>query len=58
MNREEIAAKIKDKAVDGKIACKVALALADELGVPSRRIGEIATEERIRIAACQLGCFK
>jgi len=58
MTKEEIVAKIEETAVNGKIACQVALALAKELDVPARQIGDIATERRIRIAACQLGCFK
>ena len=58
MTYQELIAKIHEKAKDGRLACKVALALAEELGVPPKQIGDIATRERIKIAACQLGCFK
>ncbi|MDP8225721.1 MAG: hypothetical protein P9L99_20340 [Candidatus Lernaella stagnicola] len=57
-NEQEIIAKLKEKSVDGNIVCAVALALADELGVSPRVIGDLATRGKIRIRACQLGCFK
>ena len=58
MNDEEIRAKVREKAVENRLPCGVALALADELGVPPKRIGDAANEEKIKIVACQLGCFK
>jgi len=58
MTDEKIKEKILEKAKDGRIACKVALALAEELGVPTQKIGDVATRANIKIAACQLGCFR
>jgi len=55
---EEIKVEIQKLAKDGKIPCKVALELADRLNVPPKKIGEAANELKIKIAACQLGCFK
>ncbi len=48
------------KEADGKktLACKVALQLADELGVPPKVIGGICDDARVKIVACQLGCFQ
>ncbi len=58
MTEQKIIEKLKEKAVDGNIACKVALTLAAELDVSPRVIGDLATQEKIRIRVCQLGCFK
>jgi hypothetical protein len=53
-----VLAKVKE--VDGKktLACKVALQLADELELPPKAIGEICDDAKVKIMACQLGCFK
>ena len=53
-----IAAKIQAAAKEGRIACKKALEIADQLGVPTRDVGRTADDLKIKIAACQLGCFK
>jgi hypothetical protein len=58
MTDQEVIAKLREKAADEKIACKVALELAETLGVTPRRVGDLATQEKIRIMSCQLGCFK
>jgi len=58
VSNTDLAAKVREKAKDGKIACHTALALAEELGVSPRDIGAAANQEKIKIAACQLGCFK
>jgi len=54
----KVLAEVKKRARNGKISCRVALKLADELGVPSRNIGKAANELKIKIRACQLGCFR
>ncbi|GAV22617.1 hypothetical protein [Carboxydothermus pertinax] len=55
---EKIKIEVEKVAKDGKIPCKVALELADRLNVPPKKIGDVANELKIKIAACQLGCFK
>lgn len=55
---EKIVAKIKEEAKGGKLACKRAFELASELGVGPREVGQAANEAGVKIAACQLGCFK
>lgn len=55
---EELKLKIEAAAVDGKLACKKAFELAQELGVSVRQVGEAANATQVKIAACQLGCFK
>lgn len=49
---------LKKKAPGGQIACKEAFAIADELEVAPRVIGDAANKLGIKIRACQLGCFK
>ncbi len=48
---------VRERAVDGRLACTAALALAEELDVSPALVGQAANDLGIRIAACQLGCF-
>jgi len=57
MTTEEIKAKIKVAAPDGKIPCAAAFRLAEELGISRKDLGEMLNELRIKITHCQLGCF-
>lgn len=43
--------------VDGKLPCARAFALAERIGVDPIEIGQIATQESIKISHCQLGLF-
>ena len=58
MNTEELRAAIRDRATGGKVACKLLLELAAETGTPPKQIGRLCDEMKVKIAACQLGCFK
>lgn len=58
MTDDQVKEKILEKAKDGRLACKTALALAEELGVPPLKVGDLATRTNIKIVACQLGCFR
>ena len=55
---ERIAQQLKEAAKDGKVACRIALEIANTLGCSPARVGEVANSEGIKVAACQLGCFK
>jgi hypothetical protein len=57
MDKEAITKKIKSKTKDGKIACKQALKIAEEEGVPSKDLGALLNELKVKVASCQLGCF-
>jgi hypothetical protein len=57
MSREELVKAIRKAAVNDKLACETAHTLAKELNVPLREIGALCNELKIKIAACQLGCF-
>ncbi len=54
----EVEAAVRGRAKDGRLACREAFALANELGVAPGRIGEAANTVGVKIASCQLGCFK
>lgn len=53
-----VEAAVKERAKEGKLACREAFALAEELGVAVGRIGAAANATGVKIKACQLGCFK
>jgi hypothetical protein len=57
MSQEDIQARIKAAAADGKIPCAAACRLADELGLSRQDLGEMLNELKIKIIQCQLGCF-
>ena len=48
---------VKKEAVDNKIDCERAQALAGELGVPMLVVGRALNLLNIKIVQCQLGCF-
>ena len=57
MNQEEIIAKLKDAAKDGKIPCAMAFKIAQECNVSTKEIGNLLNQVKIKISNCQLGCF-
>jgi hypothetical protein len=48
---------VKEEAVDNKMECERAQALAGELGVPMLVVGQALNLLNIKIIQCQLGCF-
>ena len=57
MDKEQIVQKIKSHTKDNKISCKQAMKIAEEEEIPTRDIGEMLNEMKIKIMGCQLGCF-
>lgn len=57
MNPEELKAKIRLAAPQGKIACAAAFRLAEELSISTQKMGKLLDELGIKIVMCQLGCF-
>ncbi|MGE5508804.1 MAG: hypothetical protein ACM3RP_10030 [Chitinophagales bacterium] len=55
---EQVATALKERAKEGRVACREAFAVAEALGVPLARVGEAANAAGIKICGCQLGCFK
>lgn len=54
---QEIRELIQAKVKDGRVACKAMLELAEQTQAPSKQIGQLCNEMKIRITGCQLGCF-
>ena len=48
---------LENRSSDGRIPCKQALRIAEETGLPARRIGALIDEKGIKLIECQLGCF-
>lgn len=56
-DKQLIAEKLKEKAPKGKISCHEARLLAQEFDVEPGVIGELCDELKIKVCACELGCF-
>ena len=58
MDREQVVEKINAATKDGKISCPKALGIARENGdLPPKELGDLLNEMKVKIDACQLGCF-
>jgi hypothetical protein len=57
VKQEEIIAKLKEAAREGKIPCAVAFKIAKECSVSTKEIGNLLNQLKIKITSCQLGCF-
>lgn len=57
MTREKIIEIILNATVDSRLSCEKAHDLSRQLNMPLKEIGLLCNELKIKIAACQLGCF-
>ena len=57
MNREKVIEAIQASSAGNRLTCEQAHALAKELKVTLQEIGALCNELKIKISACQLGCF-
>jgi hypothetical protein len=57
MKREDIIAAVRAAAINNKITCEKARGLSRKLGISLPAFGRICNELKIKISACQLGCF-
>jgi FAD synthase len=57
LKEEEIAAKLKEAAKEGKISCALAQKIAIENKISMKQVGNLLNKMKIKIAQCQLGCF-
>jgi hypothetical protein len=55
--KDQIREAVRKASAGGKLSCEQAHDLGRELGVPLQEIGAVCNELKIKIAACQLGCF-
>lgn len=56
--KKQIKTRLLDMAREGKVSCRTALGIAEELGVSPIEVGRMANELQIKISSCQLGCFR
>ena len=57
IENKELETQIRSRAKDGKITCPEMFAIAEKLGLPRKTVGDAATQLKIKIHNCQLGCF-
>ena len=57
MSREQLIEAIKNASAGNRLTCEKAHSLSEELKVPLHEIGALCNELKIKISACQLGCF-
>ncbi len=57
MTRDEVVEAVRNASVNNRLDCEKAHALAKDLNMSLRSIGLLCDELKIKITACQLGCF-
>jgi hypothetical protein len=57
MSRERIVEAIQTASRNSRLSCEKAHEISAALNVSLKEIGEVCNELKIKIAACQLGCF-
>ena len=57
VTKEQLAESVRKAAEGGRLSCAAAHDLGRELNVSLQEIGAACNELKIKIAACQLGCF-
>ena len=55
--RERILQKIELIEEKKQLSCRKAHKIAEEFNMPLIEVGRICEEEKVKIYACQLGCF-
>ena len=49
--------KVKEKAKEGRISCPMARKIAEDLNVSVKEVGHACDDLKIKLYACELGCF-
>jgi molybdopterin-guanine dinucleotide biosynthesis protein len=57
MSEDKARKLITERAKDNRLPCAAAFKIAEETGVPKKRIGELLNEMKVKVVSCQLGCF-
>lgn len=57
LEQKDLIAKLKELAPEGKISCAEARQLAEKIGIHPAEVGKACNEAKIKIFACELGCF-
>jgi hypothetical protein len=58
MTDEKIKKALEEAGISEAITCPQAFEIANKAKVSRNAVGEYLTRNRIKIRACQLGCFK
>jgi len=58
MNSKQIETIFLEEGIDQEITCPKAMAIAEKHNITKKEIGDYCTAHKIKIRACQLGCFK
>jgi len=53
----ELEAEIRRSLANGKLPCAEAFRIAKHFKVAPVRVGEAANTMKVKVCACQLGCF-
>jgi len=57
LKEEEIVAKLKETAKEGRITCAMAQKIAIDNKIPMKKVGDLLNQMKIKVSQCQLGCF-
>jgi hypothetical protein len=57
LKEEEIVAKLKEAAKEGRITCAMAQKIAIDNKIPMKKVGDLLNQMKIKVSQCQLGCF-
>ena len=57
VENKELEAELRSRAKDNRINCAEMFAIAEKLSLPRKQVGTAATQLKIKISNCQLGCF-
>ncbi|MDD1689999.1 MAG: hypothetical protein LUQ66_05010 [Methanoregula sp.] len=58
MSDAKIKKALQEAGIGEKITCEQAFVIAEKAKVTRMAVGEYCTRNKIKIRACQLGCFK
>lgn len=58
MEIDDVKKILLEKSLNQKISCVQVFEIADSVGWPKKKLGDLLNEMGIKIGACQLGCFK
>ncbi len=58
MTDAKIKKALQEAGIEERITCPQVFAIAEKAKVTRMAVGEYCTRNKIKIRACQLGCFK
>ncbi len=57
IENKKLESELRSRAKGNRITCAEMFAIAEKLKLPRKQVGDAATELKIKICNCQLGCF-